>query len=599
MTDSDKGRLPWFQLTSWSLLGATSSKTSTIVIIVSIRVAFVRCCSSHPLSKASFKTLTDAVAHSAFHNSEEQFDAPKCHENTRVAVLRKIMDWITGQDPETRDRYIMWLTGAAGAGKSAIAHKIVELCIQSGALVASFFFNRSDGTRNNVKRLISTLAYQLASSIPAVRAAILREIEEDPLIFKKGLDYQFDALVAKSLDSEGISKLNGPRVIIIDGLNECIDRDQQVQILNMVRKATEQVQPPIHFLIASRPEHEIKAVFNSQSMKNILARLVLDDTYRPNQDIERFLCDNFNEIKADHPFKDCIPRPWPTDEDVHKVVQKSSGQFIYAATVIRYVKSLRHMPHQRLSTAIGLTPVKGDLPFAELDCLYRTILSSVENIQEVFMIFALCVTSSREPALDILFASTIDLVFSLGAGELQLLLCDLGSLVSLSYTGIEFLHASLLDFLFDPARSKEYFIDVAIYNPRIFCKIMDAIYSHSRTKLFVLSQSLHDLIVLFGAYSEDVCLSDDVINGIDGFPFEDVLRSIWEKADHHLLPKTGVEIFILSFLRILKKIVRGFYWVLYHLYKTSSCIFSPRKMHIFYTLNRNIGKLWMPFIYLS
>ncbi|KAF8966225.1 hypothetical protein BDZ97DRAFT_1658024, partial [Flammula alnicola] len=84
----------------------------------------------------------------------------KCHPNTRLAVLKKIMEWI--QNSEDRDAWIMWLHGAAGAGKSAIAQSIAELCIKSKLSIASFFFFRTDSTRNSIQPLIATLAYQLA-----------------------------------------------------------------------------------------------------------------------------------------------------------------------------------------------------------------------------------------------------------------------------------------------------------------------------------------------------------------------------------------------------------------------------------------------------
>ncbi|KAF8971825.1 hypothetical protein BDZ97DRAFT_1599698, partial [Flammula alnicola] len=54
----------------------------------------------------------------AFHNSGDRFDPPKCHPNTRLAVL-KTMQWIVGSGD--RNALIMWLHGAAGAGKSPIA----------------------------------------------------------------------------------------------------------------------------------------------------------------------------------------------------------------------------------------------------------------------------------------------------------------------------------------------------------------------------------------------------------------------------------------------------------------------------------------------
>jgi len=66
-----------------------------------------------------FKILTRTASPNAFHDSYHEVDIPRCHENTRVAVLEKIGDWVNLVTDIAA--FIMWLYGAAGAGKSAIA----------------------------------------------------------------------------------------------------------------------------------------------------------------------------------------------------------------------------------------------------------------------------------------------------------------------------------------------------------------------------------------------------------------------------------------------------------------------------------------------
>jgi len=155
------------------------------------------------------------------------------------------------------------------------------------------------------------------------------------------LDHQFDALVIQPL-----RKFYAPldtldeklrRLVVIDGLDECLSKDTQKQILDMLCEAVRNYELPIIFLIASRPEHDIKTVFTAQPMGGVYARLYLDDSFEPGNDICRFLEDSFQQIKNDHPFKSCIPVSWPTRSDVAAIVRRSSGQFIYAATVVRYV----------------------------------------------------------------------------------------------------------------------------------------------------------------------------------------------------------------------------------------------------------------------
>ncbi|KAF8990370.1 hypothetical protein BDQ17DRAFT_1433820 [Cyathus striatus] len=62
--------------------------------------------------------ITCAACPGASHDSAECADLPKCHPDTRKIVIKEIMKWVNTPDPENQ---IMWLNGAAGIGKSAIA----------------------------------------------------------------------------------------------------------------------------------------------------------------------------------------------------------------------------------------------------------------------------------------------------------------------------------------------------------------------------------------------------------------------------------------------------------------------------------------------
>ncbi|KAF9470179.1 hypothetical protein BDN70DRAFT_821682, partial [Pholiota conissans] len=62
------------------------------------------------------KLLRERVAPSAFHNSAQRNDPPRCHPNTRVQILQDMFDWILQSDD--RETWLLWLNGAAGAGKS-------------------------------------------------------------------------------------------------------------------------------------------------------------------------------------------------------------------------------------------------------------------------------------------------------------------------------------------------------------------------------------------------------------------------------------------------------------------------------------------------
>lgn len=123
--------------------------------------------------------LHRATATSAFHTSKERFDPPTCHPNTRLAVLNKVMRWIKWEDD--LDAFVMWIYGPAGAGKSAIAQTIAEMCEEEMILLASFFFSRNDPSRSNVDHLIATIAYQTALNLPQSLAVQFKSLLVAPL----------------------------------------------------------------------------------------------------------------------------------------------------------------------------------------------------------------------------------------------------------------------------------------------------------------------------------------------------------------------------------------------------------------------------------
>ncbi|KAF5329320.1 hypothetical protein D9619_008914 [Psilocybe cf. subviscida] len=386
--------------------------------------------------KSAVDRLQEAVAPTAFHNSGERFDCPKCHPNTRIAVRNEIEKWALRTDPETRHASILWLSGPAGAGKSAIAQTVAEDFHSKGLLVATIFYTPTS-------RATSTLAV----------------IDRDPLIFMKTLLDQFEALIVNPLQPLFNSGLRTKRLIIIDGLDECLDRGMQRNVLLMLAASVRQFSSPFIFLLASRPEHDIQATFGSPDFLPVHTRLFLDDTYLPDRDIELFLRDQFKECRTTHPFRQMIPPNWPSDDIMEKLRRKSSGQFIYASVVAKYVKSSRHRPHHRLDVVLNLRPTSRDLPFSEIDALYTHILASVGDIERVLDIISFTIL------FPLTFIDNIERILRLDTGQIAILLCDLASVIG--YEGdpvhglrLKMLHASLVDYFLDCTRSKEYFIDV-------------------------------------------------------------------------------------------------------------------------------------------
>ena len=323
-------------------------------------------------------TLERRIAPGAFHNSGEKFEQPKCHPRTRTAILSYIVAWLQDID---KDSAMLWLYGPNGSGKSAIAQAIAQYCHERGSLVASFFFSKGQAGRNSEKHFMATIAYQIALSIPDTCRYISQAVENDPSVFSGSLETQLQTLIVNPLcqASAALADKNGTvkkwaRLLVIDGLDACQGPNIQRYIVRILSTALIHKKIPLFILVSSRPEPPIRDSFNSYDLRDIISTLVLDESYLPDTDIKRYFWSKFDNIKQTHPLlRTYIPAAWPSPQIINSLVHKASGQFIYASTVIKYVDSAQHRPVERLEAVLRISNPVGDIPFAELDCLYRHV----------------------------------------------------------------------------------------------------------------------------------------------------------------------------------------------------------------------------------
>ncbi len=236
-----------------------------------------------------------------------------------------------------RLQWILWLNGAAGAGKSAIGRSVVEICLEKDILIFWFFFFRTDPTRNTFKPVVATLAYQLIQSIPALSSIIMPKIQSNPLIFQESLETQFKVLIFEPLKQfHKESPLQRPLVFLVDGVDECGGDNNQVNVIHTIARFVSEKSVPLIVIFASRTESQLRMAFDKPGVERILQRLPLDTDYRAADDIWLFLDDSFAEIKRTHPFRPSTKPEWPTPSLLQEIVNKSSNQFIYASVVIKF-----------------------------------------------------------------------------------------------------------------------------------------------------------------------------------------------------------------------------------------------------------------------
>ncbi|KAF8185676.1 hypothetical protein BJ912DRAFT_1043333 [Pholiota molesta] len=419
--------------------------------------------------KDGFTLLRERVASSAFHNSAERIDPARCHPETRVDVMRLIYNWIVQQGP--RNRWLLWLNGAAGAGKSAIMQSIAERCVLAAIAIASFFFSRADFTRNNMAPFVATLVYQLIQTIPETSDDIILTIERNPLIFGQSLESQLQQLLIQPL-LRLPEHLRRFFVVLIDGLDECDDRGHQSNLIRVLGNISNGRNIPVIFLIASRREPQIEAEFHQDQVTDNLTTIPLDEI-QVYDDIRRYLNAKFKEIKATHLRRRLLSPEWPSSADIEQIVEKSSGQFIYASVVIGNISLPHAHPAIQLEIINGIRPRNpSENPFAHLDALYQYIFSRVKQLDTVRNVLAshFIHTSFRDMSI-----RALESLFQLSAGELEVLFADLTALVrcSTKYLDMKILHASLPDFLLDESRSGDYYIDLDEYRTNLLSLLLE------------------------------------------------------------------------------------------------------------------------------
>ena len=287
---------------------------------------------------------------SATYDNNDTLDAPGCHPGTRVSFLNRLSNWV--KDPVSPVD-VVWLHGHAGAGKSAVARSFAEGLDAEGLLAGSFFFFRTDSRRNSEKSFVMTLAYQIARSMPVALGYITKAVEDDPTICSRSLQTQFEMLIVDPVAQISTSEAFLPKLVIIDGLDECADRKARSIILKSIFDNLPRLRGHLRFLITSRPAYDIQRSFKSAaaSHKQHVDTIELLGDLHAHEDIRIYLRDNLERIKQAHALEAYITPEWPSDDEIERLAEESSGRFVYASTAIKYIENGPE-PQQRLDDII-------------------------------------------------------------------------------------------------------------------------------------------------------------------------------------------------------------------------------------------------------
>ncbi|RXW12913.1 hypothetical protein EST38_g12941 [Candolleomyces aberdarensis] len=414
-----------------------------------------------PVDQADLLRLLRPIP-DASHTRDRETSPPNsaCFPGTRIDIIRRIVAW--ADSTLLWNTHVLWLYGYVGCGKSAIALAIALKFEDRNRLVGSFFFFRNTGDRSRTTRFATTLACQLAAAIPEAAPFIEQAVKAEPGLLKSNLVAQLRRLVYEPFKAAAkrgrlltTTLLKGPFLIVIDGLDECEDRQEvQAFVDDMLKFFKKNPFVPLRVFITSRVEQHIQG-----HLKNDQVRLENLINHCSRDDIDTFMRTCFEEEKKRNPIIKAYIRKhgdWPTKKDKDQLVDHIGGSFIFASALFKYIvdpTDNQSTPMDRLPHTLNMNP--------GLDTLYARTLSRSQHLPHFYDIIS-AFTLLFEPLPIVGIAELL----GIESFEVVRVLVNLQAIIHIPGTDdlpVTMCHTSLRDFLTTETRSGAYFVSPAYH----------------------------------------------------------------------------------------------------------------------------------------
>ncbi|KIK44915.1 hypothetical protein CY34DRAFT_584968 [Suillus luteus UH-Slu-Lm8-n1] len=255
----------------------------------------------------------------------------QCLSGTRTDILSQITDWINDSG-DTAQR-VLWLSGPAGKGKSAIAHTIANWFNDLGGLGSCFCFDRHREADKRHEKVFSTIARDLADRDAEMRRALADTVENANALKKtKDIIQQWQKLFMEPLGKLSESSV-GPVLIVIEALDESGGRETRRDLLRILSGKLQdnglpqiaKLPPNFRILVTSRPLRDIDDAFHGA--QHIL-HLSMDDIPEAvaKSDIHTFVSQELKEL------------PDLRNKEFAVLADKAGGLFEWARLACKYIQ---------------------------------------------------------------------------------------------------------------------------------------------------------------------------------------------------------------------------------------------------------------------
>ena len=331
---------------------------------------------------------------------------------------------------------LFWIMGAPGVGKSAFAAQLTHT--RGDTVIAAQFCEWDKADHRDARRVVRSLAFQLATRLPDYRKLLLT-LPEIAELDRKDAAELFDYLLANPLRSV----INGGRqryLIVIDALDEA-GKDGCNPLVDMLARNASLLPNWIGIVATSRPEEDVTG-----SLKGLggLNPVVLDTATESNRaDIRDYLR---------HELATQLQNRLDAGPLVEQILEKSEGVFFYVelfrADVLRGHISLDR-PEQFPQGLSGIFRQYFKRQFSDLKKFRRDVRPALRAV--------LAARGSLPVAI-------LQRLFNWQDEELRDFTRPLASLIpTTTEAGHEVIkpyHKSLADWVTDEAKAGKYFVSV-------------------------------------------------------------------------------------------------------------------------------------------
>ncbi len=373
----------------------------------------------------------------------------RCLDSTRGKLLSKIISWFESDT----DPNVLWLSGAPGTGKTAIAWSLVAELKNQQRSAGAFFFRQYE---HMPYQLWTTLAYKMTKFHPALKSEIYNTVKRNDAPNRRDIQMTFKKLIAnplKALDAQ-LSR-HGP-ILLIDGLEQC-GRDY-TGYKALLDTLPQWLSLPRHckLIVTSRPQGDIAKVFEGKDITRL--QLLTGDGADSDtkNDVHTYLLHRFAKMRKQDKS---ISENWPGHDAVSRLAKHANGFFKWVAIAVDSIEDSGDREKQLTTILEGGTTTK----LNSLDEYFEETLDTAFQINstDAFRATIGTIALSKEPLtmadLEHFLQDRFPSEFGTSLEEMSYYLLPIISIEGKTKV-VKLRHKAYMDYLTDSRRCADWFL---------------------------------------------------------------------------------------------------------------------------------------------